>query len=301
MRSQNLPQSEQPRGFSLVELLIASTIALMAMGAVASLLGTFGRAVSQSQTLVDINARIRSTAWRLRQDLRGATAPPNPWLRPEANAGYLEIVENGTAAQDSLAGDCDDRLMLTTFSLGSPFSGRLQGAAGFESPFAEVAWFCVASGQTFEGQPLFNLHRRQLLVSGAPGAGVFLSGVSASIDRNLTDLSCRNSGSQQVANSLGDLTTPAHRFWNVVGGTTTLQGDRLGEDVVLANVIAFDVQTYSTGSSAYINQQFNTNYAENAVPTTGDPLRGLQVRIRCVEPVSRQIRQVTVVHSFQEM
>jgi hypothetical protein len=284
-----------------VELLVASTIALMAMGAVASLLGTFGRAVSQSQTLVDLNARIRSTAWRLRQDLRGGTAPPNPWLRPEANAGYLEIVESGTVPPDSLAGDCDDRLMLTTSSLGSPFSGRLQGAAGFESPVAEVAWFCVSSGQTFEGQPLFNLHRRQLLVSAAPGAGVFLSGVSALIDRNLTDLSCRNSGSQQVANSLGDLTTPANRFWNVVGGATTLQGDRLGEDVVLANVIAFDVQTYSTGSLAYINQQFNTNYALNVAPTTGDPLRGLQIRIRCVEPLSRQIRQVTVVHTFEEM
>jgi hypothetical protein len=249
------------------------------MGAVASLLGTFGRAVSQSQTLVDLNARIRSTAWRLRQDLRGGTAPPNPWLRPEANAGYLQIVESGTTAPDALAGDCDDRLMLTTSSLGSPFFGRLQGAAGFESSVAEVVWFCVASGQTFEGQPLFNLHRRQLLVSGAPGAGVFLNGVAASIDRNLTDVSCRNN----------------------VGGTTTLQGDRLGEDVVLANVIAFDVRTYSTGSSAYINQQFNTNYDLNTGPDTGSRLPGLQVQIRCVEPVSRQIRQVTVVHSFEEM
>jgi prepilin-type N-terminal cleavage/methylation domain-containing protein len=301
MRSRQLPQSARPRGFSLVELLVASTIAVMAMAAVASLLGTFGRAVSQSQTLIDLNARIRSTAWRLRQDLRGATAPPNPWLRPEANAGYLQIVESGTTAPDALAGDCDDRLMLTTSSLGSPFFGRLQGAAGFESSVAEVVWFCVASGQTFEGQPLFNLHRRQLLVSGAPGAGVFLNGVAASIDRNLTDVSCRNNGGQQVANSLGDLTIPANRFWNVVGGTTTLQGDRLGEDVVLANVIAFDVRTYSTGSSAYVNQQFNTNYDLNTGPDMGSPLPGLQVQIRCVEPVSRQIRQVTVVHSFEEM
>lgn len=298
------PAASIKPAFTLVELLVASTIALMAMAGVATLFGTFSRTVSQSQTLVDLNARIRSAASQLRQDLLGITAPPNPWVRPEANVGYLEIVE-GAGTDTSPAGtlgDIDDRLMGTTMALGEPFTGSLEGATaieGFESPFAEIVWFCDASGQSFDGKPLYNLYRRQLLVSATPGAGKFTNGVSATIDRNLTDLSCRNEGTTQVANSLGDLSKPANRFWSVVGASRTLTGDRLGEDVILTNVIAFDVRTYPSGSTAYAHQSFNTNYVENATPTTGNPLRGLEVRIRCVEPSTRQIRQVTVVHSFE--
>jgi prepilin-type N-terminal cleavage/methylation domain-containing protein len=293
-------------GFTLVELLVAATLALVAMAAVASLFGTFGRSVSQSQTLVDLTARLRSAASQLRQDLYGTTAPASPWLRPEANAGYLEIVE-GTTGTDSLPagtlGDVDDRITGTTMALGKPFTGSLQGPTaieGFESPFAEIAWFCDASGQVFEGRPLFNLCRRQLLVSATPGAARFLTGVSATIDRNLSDISCRDAGTTRIANSLGDLTIAANRFWNVVGAVKTLQGARVGEDVILTNVIAFDVRTFSTGSSAYVDQSFNTNYVVNTPPPPGgQPLRGLQVRIRCLEPSTRQVRQVTVVHSFE--
>ncbi len=292
-------------GFTLVELLVAATLALVAMAAVASLFGTFGRSVSQSQTLVDLTARLRSAASQLRQDLHGITTPASAWVRPEANAGYLEIVEG--SGTDSLPagtlGDVDDRITATTMALGKPFTGSLQGPAGiegFESPFAEIAWFCDASGQVFEGRPLFNLYRRQLLVSATPGAARFLSGVSATIDRNLSDISCRDAGTTRIANSLGDLTTAANRFWNVVGAVKTLQGARVGEDVILTNVIAFDVRTFSTGSSSYVDQSFNTNYVLNTTPPSGgQPLRGLEVRIRCLEPSTRQVRQVTVVHSFE--
>lgn len=292
-------------GFTLVELLVAATLSLMAMAAVASLLGTFGRTVSQSQKLVDLTARLRSVASQLRQDLHGITAPASAWVRPEANAGYLEIVE-GVGTDSSPAGtlgDIDDRLMGTTMAFGKPFTGSLQGPTAidrFESPFAEIAWFCEPSGQTFEGRTLYNLYRRQLLVSATPGAARFLNGVSASIDRNLSDISCRDAGTARIANSLGDLTIAANRFWNAAGAVKPLQGVRVGEDVILANVVAFDVRTYSTASSSYVDQSFNTNYGVNTTPPPGgQPLRGLEVRIRCIEPSTRQVRQVTVVHSFE--
>jgi hypothetical protein len=57
--------------FSLVELLVASTIALMVMGAVAQLFSLFSRTLSQSQATVDISGRLRNAAWQLRQDLAG--------------------------------------------------------------------------------------------------------------------------------------------------------------------------------------------------------------------------------------
>jgi hypothetical protein len=291
-------------GFSLVELLVASTLALIAMSALATLFGTFGRTVSQTQTIVDLNARLRITAAQLRQDLFGITAQAKPWVRPEANAGYFEIVE-GTGTDSTPAGtlgDIDDRVMGTIVSLGKPFTGSIQGPSGIEtleSCFAEVAWFCEASGQTFEGKPLYNLYRRQLLVSATPGSGLFSTSVSATIDRNLTDLSVRDAGTVKTANSLSDLSKPANRFWTVTGTAQRLQAPRLGEDIILPNVIGFDVRAYSTASSSYVDQAFNTNYVENQTPTTGDPLRGLEVRIRCVEPSTKQIRQATVVHSFE--
>lgn len=300
-----MPNDRLPRhraGFTLVELLVASTLGLMTMAALASLFATFGKAVSQSQTIVDLNARMRNTAWRLRQDLHGMTAPVKPWVRAEASAGYFEVVE-GVATTTNMIGDCDDRLMFTTISLGAPFTGRLQGTAGFESPTAEVAWFCVPSSQTYEGQTLHTLYRRQLLVSATPGAGSFQNGVAAVIDRNLSDLSCRPVGGGQVANSLADLTKAANRFWTAAGTAKTLQGDRLGEDVLLTNVLAFDIRAYSTVDNGYTNQSVNTNYIDGgAPPPVAGPASvpaGIEIRIRCIEPTSRQVRQVTVVHAFE--
>jgi prepilin-type N-terminal cleavage/methylation domain-containing protein len=53
-----------PRGFSLIELLIAATIGLVVMGAVASLFGIFGRSASETQSIVDMTNRLRGTALR---------------------------------------------------------------------------------------------------------------------------------------------------------------------------------------------------------------------------------------------
>ncbi len=288
------------RGFSLVELLVASTIGLMAMAALASLFATFGRTVSQSQSLIDLNSRMRNAAWTLRQDLQGMTAPAKSWARAEANAGYFEIVEGGTTTTAALIGDIDDRLLLTTLSLGNPFAGRLDGNTNFESPFAEVVWFCEPSTQQFEGQTLYNLYRRQLLISATPGAGSFQNGPTATttVSRDDSDLSFRTTATGQTANSLSDLTKSANRFWTVVGATKTLQGDRRGEDLILSNVIAFDIRAYPSSGTNYLDQPFNTNYSDGGTPTNTPFPLGIEIRIRCIEPSSRQIRQATVVHAF---
>ena len=48
--------------FTLVELLIAATIALIVMGSLATLLGLFSRTASTGQALVDLGSKMRSTA-----------------------------------------------------------------------------------------------------------------------------------------------------------------------------------------------------------------------------------------------
>jgi prepilin-type N-terminal cleavage/methylation domain-containing protein len=288
------------KGYSLPELLVASAIGLMVMAASASLFSVFSKGVSQSRSIVDVSARLRNAAWQLRQDLHGVTVPPTRWVRPEANAGYFEIVENGNPAAVSTAGDTDDVLMFTTMSLAEPFSGRLRETERFESWVAEVVWFCQPSGKTFNDGPLFNLHRRLLLIASTPGAGPFVTGldsqaVTAPIDRSLDDLSFRGAG---TANSLANLATAANRFWNVAGVTKTLTGIRQGDDIILADVQSFDVRCFDTGSSTYSDASYTTTFTSNGTPPAEPPLRGLQVTMRCVEPTSGQVRQVTVVHTL---
>jgi type II secretory pathway pseudopilin PulG len=283
----------QPHGFSLVELLVSAAMALFVMAGVAALFSTFGRTVSQSQSVVELNARMRNASWQLRQDLVGLTAMPLPRLRPEANAGYLEITDAGTATGDTLA--------LTTSSLGAPFTGRVAGSQGFESPTAEVAWFCEQMPQAQQpagSPPLFNLHRRQLLVSAAPAVGGFATDISVgqAVLRTFyrdNDLACHLSANRLFASSLGDLTTRANRFLVAVGSGRALDGQRLGEDVILSNVIAFDVRLFN--GSGYANEAFQTS--ENG--PAGDPRRGIEVEIRCFDQSTGQERQVTVVHSFE--
>jgi len=376
----------------LVELLVASTLALVTMGAVATLFGLFGRTFSDSQTIVDLSARMRTAAWRLRQDLEGLTCSVQPWNRPEANAGYLEIVEgpkvDTTAASGTpnIVADVDDVLMLTTTSLAQPFHGKLVGAIGMESPTAEVAWFCKPAATMVNGSQLYNLYRRQLLVSATPGTGSFLATNSVSFTSwdafyLSSDLSCRRNANTLLPNSLGDLTKRENRFLHNPSGTVNaaafpyaaaisqtptavngdiLSGTRAGEDLVLTNVIAFDIQVFDSGSlttpDAYIDlgaaapptsplaaapntrsklatptyDTWSFHYESNGINEDNDSaidegsndtddngdgitdefaefetappyavsLRAVRVRIRCYEPGSQQIRQISVVHSF---
>ena len=162
------------RGFTLTELLVASALALVVMGAVASLFVILGRSIRNSQATVELGARVRAAIWLLRQDLVGVTCRVEPTLAPDENAGYFELIEgplrDASFALDTqgptanLSADTDDILLFTTQSLAGPFMGRYGGTT-IESPFAEVAWFCrPCAKQPVEGLTLYDLHRRQLLV-----------------------------------------------------------------------------------------------------------------------------------------
>jgi type II secretory pathway pseudopilin PulG len=178
--------------FTLVELLVAATIAMGVMGAVATLFGIFSRTASTSQSILNMTSRMRSAGNALRQDLSGATAATTPPLNPEEAAGYFEIIEgpwtdswNGSlnvpiTAASSILGDTDDAVLLTTRRIGQPFVGRF-GVSGttIESHTAEVAWYCRPSSQTVDGMTLFTLYRRQLLVLPLIGTTPFLTGATA--------------------------------------------------------------------------------------------------------------------------
>lgn len=285
--------------FSLVELLVASTIALMIMAAVAQLFSLFSRTLSQSQATVDISGRLRNAAWQLRQDLAGVTVDTVPWTEPESDSGYFELLEGpqrdaslaftGGGANANLEADTDDTLLFTTRSTGVPFVGRY-GTNTIESPCAEVAWFCRTAGtQPTTDTTVYNLYRRQLLVVGYAGQAPFSTNANnaaavtslwqasqsgQSRPTQLYDLSLRLEGGLAIPNSLGDLTKRENRCF--LSGTGPLRTgtfpysllidgngraladatfdstDRVWEDVILTNVIAFDVRVFDPAAKAQL-------------------------------------------------
>jgi prepilin-type N-terminal cleavage/methylation domain-containing protein len=404
------------RGMTLIEMLVATAATLMLMGAVAQVFSVFGSAVTNSRSMIELDARTRTVAWRLRSDLAGATARPVPPLSPAAAEGYFEVIEgplNDNTATDgstTLAADTDDALLFTTRSAATAFLGKA-GAETIESPTAEVVWFLRPNGGT--NPTTYTLFRRQLLVVGYAGFPPFSASANTTglepwnTFYNSYDLSVRREGNLLIPNTLADLTRRESRFLHNPSGITDGSGfpyafnpgtaglvfdsSRVGEDVVLTNVLAFDVRVFDptapigilgddpvvpgdpgfTGSAAngaYVDlgngqtaagpsgiaphfsgtgqrnyrgqsgglagsrtwDTWSTHYESNGLDDDGDgapdqgadgvdsngngqtdeaaehetsppypyPLRGIEVRIRCWEPSSRQVRQVTVRHTF---
>jgi len=293
------PAGSPPQpGLTLTELLVAAALSLFLIGAVASLFSLFGRSVKQSQTTMHLSGLLRSAAWQLRQDLAGATCQPTPWLAPETNAGYFELVEgpDRDASEaldsqgqptDSLTADTDDILLFTTQSLAGDFVGRYDGKT-VESPYAEVAWFCRPSQtQPVAGTTLYDLHRRQLLVMNYLGrADLANNALPRETDRAKCDISLRpasisGQGLVLLPNSLGDVTKREHRFmrggcWYLTdaGSVRSVAAQafpfafpldpatghavpeaaldstkRAWEDVVLTDVIGFDVRVFDPKAS----------------------------------------------------
>jgi prepilin-type N-terminal cleavage/methylation domain-containing protein len=165
----------------------------------------------------------------------------------------------------NLVGDGDDYIAFTIRSSGEPFTGRwLNPTTGqtqiINSQFAEVIWFTGFNDINGDGawQPneLRKIYRRQLLIRPdlalAPSANPFVD----------NDISARYATPSWQTNSLAELAKRENRFAHQLGASAypfplllncnstaylmpyTLQGDSLGDDVVLSNVLAFDIRVF---------------------------------------------------------
>ena len=335
----------------------------------------------------------------------------------------------GTASDDRLLGDTDDILLFTSRDTESPFVGRL-AADVIESSIAEVAWFARPTPGT-SNPVTYTLYRKQLLVMGYVGVAPFASNNQAPfpstglwsdyfVGTQPCDISARRETGagfdRLVPNTLSDLTRRESRFFHNSSGDTTggsfpypfvshlstaapdglvFDGTtRRGEDIILTNVVAFDVRVFDpaapiglsgstaivpgdtgsiggSGTGAYVDLghgvasnslltsptitpyfsqptrqvggtndlltrtycTWSTHYEADGInqdseddtffdegtdgldntptnslvdeyleqetrPPYAFPLRGIEVRIRVYEPKSRQVRQVTVRHTF---
>jgi prepilin-type N-terminal cleavage/methylation domain-containing protein len=262
------------RGMTLVEMLVAMTATLLLMAAVAQAFAVFGAAITGSRGVLDLDARMRSAAWRLRSDLAGITVRPLPPITPETAQGYLEIIEGPVSdVEDAATGaalaanafvgptDVDDILLFTTQSTNPPFVGRAPGTGQtFESTVAEVAWFARPTPGT-SNPPTYTLYRKQLLVMGYVGVTPFTPAANNQIALPLTDgsgntiisagspwrdlanypcdVSVRREGNTLVPNTLADLSRREARFLHNLSGVAAFPYFFLGgsshQDFVAGN------------------------------------------------------------------
>ncbi|MDA7978234.1 MAG: prepilin-type N-terminal cleavage/methylation domain-containing protein [Pirellulales bacterium] len=172
------------RGFTLIEVLIATALTLLLMAAVVRLLASVTTSVADSRAVIEITQQLQSAQVQLQNDLRYATARGAPPFGPADQKGYLEIIEGpgpfaitglgtkpiklgetnalGAPLLDTSVGDMDDILMMTVRSFGEPFYGRwvdpsTNVSVMIQSQDAEIAWFVRGN----------KLHRRVRLI--APG------------------------------------------------------------------------------------------------------------------------------------
>ena len=270
-------------GMTLVEMLVATAATLMLMGAVAQVFSVFGSAVTNSRSIIEQDNRLRTVAWRLRTDLAGATARTLPPLSAAEGEGYFEVIEGPLNDQTAAIGttilgaDTDDVLLFTTRNSETPFLGKADMAM-IESPTAEVAWFVGVTPVT-SNPATYTLYRRQLLVVGYAGFTPFAANNNTT---NFTtwnafydayDISARREGALLVPNTLADLTRREARFLHNPAGITngtgfpyavtaaapgrifdaSLSSPRVGEDVVLDNVLTFDVRVFDPAAPVSIS------------------------------------------------
>ena len=171
------PGGRPGRGFTILELLIATTLTLMLMATVVTIFGAVSRSVRESRAVLEMAGRLRVVKDRLEHDLEGLTVVPAPPRRPDAGEGYLEIVEGpwgvdrtdptfmmpvnvDTGLPDTTVADFDDVLMFTSRNRKVPFVGRYRNKrlgidTTIQSEEAEVMWFVRSN----------TLYRRVLLVA----------------------------------------------------------------------------------------------------------------------------------------
>ncbi len=289
------------RGMTLVEMLVALTVTLIMMGAVITVFGFIGEQVTDSRSIIETNDRVRSAAHRLREDLSSVTAEMMPPLRPESGSGYFEIIEGSNnrgypidtstysfapANRNQIVGDIDDALLFTIRSGGEPYRGKFDNGS-YDSPMAEVAWYLRDTpGQPATVNPkTYVLCRKlMLIVSEVPGRrldATFYDGdpnASNPNDRHSGyDVSARRgSNGSAIANTLGDLTKRENRFarlnsfpyavdWTSPTSAVQLFNMRVGEDIVLTNVLGMDVQVWDPLAPM---KKFD---AHDAILTPSDP------------------------------
>src|SRR4030042_6036628 len=81
------------RGYTLVEMLMATALTLLMMGGVATVFGVVGESIRNVRATLEMSEALRGAAGVLRSDLSGVTAIRGPTRRPDSGEGYFQYLE----------------------------------------------------------------------------------------------------------------------------------------------------------------------------------------------------------------
>lgn len=152
----NFHRSQARSGFTLIEVLVAITVTLLMMVALARIFKIIGDSMQEGRAALELNNRLRNVALRIQHDLANATAVIRPPADPAQGLGYFKyydgpftdfsaalyetsLPQNSDAddKNDTLLsrfGDTDDLIMFTARADDVWYTGQvplfvLQGAA----------------------------------------------------------------------------------------------------------------------------------------------------------------------------
>jgi type II secretory pathway pseudopilin PulG len=181
----------------------------------------------------------------------------------------------------------------------------LGGGDTYASEWAEVAWFLAAyptGDTTTGGLPRFRLCRQQRVLQeigaankAVPGGGVGYEGMSTNVAKT-------------EFNTLVDVTDPTRRLQTY----TPLTGTAEGDDVILPDVLSFEVKAAWDGTPAPAGLELPFDYLPAASggtfdtvvtpPATTVPLpiriKALQIRLRIWDVKSESTRQITLIQDM---
>jgi type II secretory pathway pseudopilin PulG len=236
-------------GYTLVEILVATAITLLLMGAVVQMFGSLGQSITDSRSFLEASERLNSAAARLQMDLKGVTVKMLPPRNPDDGEGYFEYIEGPVPPQeyiqgavynspynwdsnpnpinsslrpvntdngqtDATVGDYDDMLMFTTRSTGRPFVGNkaIYGPNPITGKY-EIQQVIATQSDIAEVAWFIRgrtLYRRQLLIS--PGSTFPGAPEAANGFYASNDISVRVQNGVVVPNTLSDLTRRECRY-----------------------------------------------------------------------------------------
>ena len=259
-----------------------------------------------------------------RFDLTGTSAPRGGFFRIYSPASTPEGVDADNLVSyraenhqlhftSVLPGGKDEELYFATITRTLPGPPPTITAVAYSSQAAEIAYFLVAdTGQFTNGpgtQQLYKLIRRQRLVAYTDADRQALNMALTDEPATASDVISIRSGN--LVNAMPDLTNPANRL--SLGVLTTFTPiNRVGDDILLSNVISFEVKvlwipTGSTtpGATAFAS---NTDYPfdnllalpGNTFDTGSNPaptirVKALQIRLRVFDGKLKAARQNTFV------
>lgn len=328
------PRAARP-GFTLVELLVSAAVCVIIMSVLTVCFQSGTDTIRQMRSQGDMVDQLRAAGEVMKRDFQADHFSPVESVANVRNRGtrLSDYLFDQGATSASVRGGFFQITSPASTSEGADDSGFFSYRAAnhavwftsvlpggseanlynatvngqvYTSQAAEVAYFLSAPvPANANGTPLYNLYRRQRLVALATSGGSSLKpALAGDPSGELISVTGGN------VNTMADVTATGAKRPSFPG---TLGGNRLGDDILLSNVISFEVKpawststatlkaaTYPTNTDdPYDNlPATNTTFDTTANPVLGIRVNAVQIRVRIYDTKMRSARQVTYVFNL---